>query len=114
MHEDELLWREMKAGNMNQLLTLYKKYYHTLLFIGMKEVKDAQLVKDAVQQHFMYLWEKRESLGIAKNVKAYLITSFLRQLSADWKKTKRTSRLHVAWSNLSLEVPVSPEESLIV
>ena len=63
MHEDELLWREMKAGNMNQLLTLYKKYYHTLLFIGMKEVKDAQLVKDAGQQQFMYLWEKNLTLS---------------------------------------------------
>src|SRR5205085_11640709 len=47
------------------------------------------------------------------NVKAYLITSFLRQLSADWKKTQRTTKLHVAWSNFSLQVPASPEENLI-
>lgn len=113
MHEDDLLWQGLTTGNMDRLLALYKKYYHTLLFIGIKEVKDAQLVKDAIQQHFMYLWEKRGSLGVAKNVKAYLITSFLRQLSADWKKTQRATKLHVAWTNFAQEIPASPEESLI-
>lgn len=114
MHEDDLLWQGLTAGNMEQLLALYKKYYHTLLFIGVKEIRDAYLVKDAIQQHFMYLWEKRASLGAARNVKAYLITSFLRQLSADWKKTQRTTKLHVAWSNISQELPASPEENLIL
>ena len=113
MHEDDLLWQGLTAGNMDHLLALYKKYYHALLFIGIKEVRDAQLAKDAIQQHFMYLWEKRESLGAAKNIKAYLVTSYLRQLSADWKRTQRSTKLHVAWTNFAQEIPASPEESLI-
>lgn len=94
-------------------LALYRKYYHSLLFIGLKEIKDACLVKDAIQQQFLYLWEKRETIQEAKNVRAYLITSFLRKLTSDWKKLEKTGNLQVAWSNHSGEPLPTPEESLI-
>lgn len=95
-------------------LALYRKYYHSLLFIGLKEIKDASLVKDAIQQQFLYLWEKRETIQEARNVKSYLVTSFLRKLTSDWKKLERTSNLQVAWSNSIEEPLLTPEESLIV
>ena len=101
-------------GDKEMFLALYRKYYHSLLFIGLKEIKDASLVKDAIQQQFLYLWEKRETIQEAKNVKSYLITSFLRKLTSDWKKLERTGNLQVAWSNQTDEPLPTPEESLIV
>jgi len=94
-------------------LALYRKYYHSLLFIGIKEIKDAGLVKDAIQQQFLYLWEKRESIQPAKNVRSYLITSFLRRLTADWKRAGKTGDLQVAWNYHSREPELTPEENLI-
>lgn len=100
-------------GDQDMFLALYRKYYHSLLFIGLKEIKDANLVKDAIQQQFLYLWEKRNSIQPAKNVKAYLVSSFLRKLTADWKRSEKTDNLQVAWNN-TVEVPLpTPEESLI-
>ena len=114
MYNDETLWKGLMKGDKEMFLALYRKYYHSLLFIGLKEIKDASLVKDAIQQQFLYLWEKRETIQEAKNVKSYLITSFLRKLTSDWKKLERTGNLQVAWSNQSEEPLPTPEESLIV
>ncbi len=113
-HEnDEILWKGLMEGDQDMFLALYRKYYHSLLFIGLKEIKDAHLVKDAIQQQFLYLWEKRESIQPAKNVKAYLVSSFLRKLTADWKRSEKTDNLQVAWNNAA-EMPLpTPEESLI-
>lgn len=101
-------------GDQEMFLALYRKYYHSLLFIGLKEIKDAHLVKDTIQQQFLYLWEKRSGLQIARNVKAYLFTSFLRKLTADWKKAEKTDSLQVTWSYLDKEPEPTHEERLII
>lgn len=93
-------------------LALYKKYYHTLLFIGLKEIKDAQIVKDSIQQLFLYLWEKKATIKEARNVKSYIITSFLRNLSADRKKARKSGELYVV-NNYFPDTLPTPEENLI-
>lgn len=113
MYNDETLWKGLMKGDKEMFLALYRKYYHSLLFIGLKEIKDAGLVKDAIQQQFLYLWEKRESIQEAKNVRSYLITSFLRKLTSDWKKLEKTGNLQVAWSHHSGEPLPTPVECLI-
>ena len=76
MYNDEEMWSGIMEGNKEMFLLLYRKYYHSLLFIGLKQYKDADLVKDAIQQQFLYLWEKRSGLQKAENVRAYLFISF--------------------------------------
>ena len=114
MNNDETLWEGLKRGDKEMFLALYKKYYHTLLFIGLKEIRDAQLIKDTIQQLFIYLWEKRETINNAKNIKSYLVISFLRKLTADWKKSGNASNLQVAWNNYSVDPQPTPEEKLIM
>lgn len=113
MSTDEILWEGMLQGNQEMFLELYNKYYHTLLFLGLKEVRDPQLVKDSIQQLFLYLWEKRDTIRQAKSVKSYILTSFLRKLNADWKRAAKASHLHVVYSQASEEIPPTPEECLI-
>ena len=113
MNNDETLWEGLRQGDKEMFLALYKKYYHSLLFIGLKEIKDAQLVKDTIQQLFLYLWEKRETINEAKNIKSYLVTSFLRKLTVDWKKSGKASTLQVVSNNYSEDTQPNPEEKLI-
>ncbi len=113
MHSDEILWEGMLRGEQAMFISLYKRYYHILLFIGIRERKDAQPVKDIIHQLFLYLWEKRQRLHPAKNVKSYLITSFLRKLSLDWKNAGKLSGLRVAHSYSFEESALTPEENLI-
>jgi len=114
MYSDETLWEGMLRGDQDMFLSLYNRYYHALLFVGLKEIRDPQLVKDTIQQLFLYLWEKRESIHVARNVKSYLLTSFLRKLSADWKKSGKVSKLQVVYSQYSEDTTPSPEENLIL
>lgn len=112
MHSDEILWEGMLRGEQDMFISLYNRYYHMLLFMGIREIKDPQTVKDTIHQLFLYLWEKRESIHPATNVKSYLLTSFLRKLTADWKKTGKVSNLQVVHCN-SVDSPPTPEEKLI-
>lgn len=113
MYSDEILWDGLLRGDQDMFMSLYKKYYHALFFVGLREIKDAQLVKDTIHQVFLYIWEKRGSLHVARNVKSYLITSFLRKLSDDWKKSGKISSLQVIHSEYSEDATPTPEESLI-
>lgn len=113
MKSDETLWEGLRNGDQDMFLSLYNRYYHCLLFTGLKEIRDAQLVKDTIQQLFLYLWEKRETINMARNVKSYLITSFLRKLTADWKKSDNTSCLQIVHRNYDTDIPANPEEYLI-
>jgi len=113
MIDDEALWNGIMQGDRELFLDLYRRYYHSLLFIGLKEIKDAGLVKDAIQQQFLYLWEKRETIQMANNVRSYLITSFLRRLNADWIRSGKAGNLQVAWNHHSREPESTPEEYLI-
>lgn len=113
MNTDEALWEGFLKGDKDLFLALYNKYYHTLFFIGLREIKDAQLVKDTLHQLFLYLWDKRGNIQRANNVKSYLITSFLRKLSDDWRKAGRITNLQVVSNDYSSDTQLTPEESLI-
>ncbi len=113
MDNDETLWKGLMRGDKEMFLALYKKYYHCLLFIGLKEMKDASLVKDSIQQLFLYLWEKRASIMEAKNVKSYLVTSFLRKLSSDWKTSGKYCNLQAVTDDYTTDPQPTPEEKLI-
>ncbi|MBC8033671.1 MAG: sigma-70 family RNA polymerase sigma factor [Chitinophagaceae bacterium] len=113
MYTDEILWEGIRQGNMEMLVGLYKKYYHSLLFIGLSEIKDASTVKDAIQQQFLYIWEKRATIAQAKNVKSYLITSFLRRLHSDGEKFRKASHLTVVWNNGLDNMPLAPDDGMI-
>jgi RNA polymerase sigma factor (sigma-70 family) len=113
MYNDDELWEGLKRGDKELFLGLYKKYYHALLFIGLKEIRDSSLVKDCIQQLFLYLWEKRETIAAAKNIKSYLVSSFLRKLIQDWKKSGKEADLELAADNYPEDPQPNPEERLI-
>lgn len=114
-HIDNRCWARLLENDKDALYELYQRYYHTLLFIGLKQIHDADLVKDVIQQQFLYFWEKRNTLLPAKNVKSYIIISFLRRLTSDWVRSRKTVNLEVAWSRKEEEnIEASYEETLII
>jgi RNA polymerase sigma factor (sigma-70 family) len=78
--EDEVLWSNLKAGNELAFSVLYKRYVNRLFNYGMHSCKDRDLVKDCLQELFIRLWAKRETLGVAGSVNYYLFKSFRRLL----------------------------------
>lgn len=115
INTDQSSWTGLLNGNKDSLYQLYTNYYHTLFFIGLKHTPDASLVKDVIQQQFLYFWEMRNSLTAARNVRSYIIMSFLRRLNNDWVKARKTVHLEVAWNKMEEDdlFEISPEEKLI-
>ncbi len=111
--DDEVLWEGLRKGDQQLFISLYRNYYHYLLVIGLKEVGDEELVKDVIQQLFLYLWEKRETLQPARHVKAYLSAAFSRRLAISVQKSRKDSRQILDWSGQFENYAPSKEEMIV-
>ena len=83
------LTRQTKNGNKKAFRELYDRFHVPLFYVAKKYVKDEQLAEDAVQDIFLKLWKKRETLDPGKSVKAFMFTmlkNHLLNLIRDRKK----------------------------
>lgn len=92
----------MKAGDEQSLSWLFAFFYSDLYYYGIKIQNNADLIKDAIQDIFSRIWEKRETLGDIQNPKAYLIASLRRRLLQNIHSAKS-----IPMSELSAETPES-------
>lgn len=89
-HTESELWKSFCAGNEQSFVELYEKYYNTFFVWGCKWLgAEHEFVKDQLHDFFIYIWERRAKLSLEINVKAYLLTSFRRQLIYQWNKVKK-------------------------
>jgi RNA polymerase sigma-70 factor, ECF subfamily len=54
--------------------SLFRDEYNGLCFFAQMYVKDSEAAREIVQDAFMGLWEKRATIDITRNVRAYLTT----------------------------------------
>ena len=59
---------------------LYKHYYAYLSYIGLKKGFGTEVVKDTINDVFLYLWEKRGALRHIHHPHNYLLTFFHRSI----------------------------------
>ncbi len=77
---DKDLWQNLKHGDKHCFNELFKRYYSQLYYYGLKIVSDPDFVKENIQEVFIRIWETRQSLGNADNIKSYLLVSLRRRL----------------------------------
>ncbi len=75
-----LVWDKMKSGDEKSLSRIFTFFYPDLYHYGIKIFDLPDLVKDSIQDVFMRIWDKRNSLGEVQNPKAYLIASLRRKM----------------------------------
>ena len=80
MGTDKILWDAMRAGDKSALETIYKSHVDSLYRYGIKIAQDPGLTEDAIQDLFIKLWNRRESIGPTDNIKNYLFTSLRRTI----------------------------------
>lgn len=76
--EDRVLWQDFLAGEVRAFEKLMSDNFRLLFRYGSKFSKDRELVKDAIQDLFLILWEKRDNLNPNAAVKPYLMASLRR------------------------------------
>jgi len=72
-------WRDFKDGNSDVLIYMYHQYVPNLLRFGL-QFAPREIVKDSIQDLFLYLKEKKSLSNDVKNISAYLYKSLYRIL----------------------------------
>jgi len=74
------LWQALTEGDISSFEALMSVQFFTLFQYGSKFTKNSEIVKDCIQDLFLYLWEHREHLAKNVSVKAYLMSSLRRRI----------------------------------
>jgi len=69
---DQLIWENIRNGNVGSLRVLHDRYYFQLCSYANKYLPDLSLCEELVSDCFVKLWLQREHILIQKSVKAYL------------------------------------------
>ena len=73
--EDKILLDEIRKRNSKVFEMLFRDYYSTLIRYADGFVFDKTVSDDIVQNFFIYLWEKGETLEIKSSLRAYFYQS---------------------------------------
>jgi len=71
---NEVLVTRLRKGDEKAFREIYTRYWKKLFSIASRKVEDHAIVEGIVQDIFLKLWERRESLKI-ENLEAYLVTA---------------------------------------
>lgn len=77
LDDEDFLLRRLTSGDEQAIDFLFKKYYAEMLRLSYTVLKDREAGKDIIQDIFINIWEKRESLHFSKPIKAYLFRSVI-------------------------------------
>src|SRR6218665_476773 len=77
---DSQLWQQLKNGSELALGKLLKKYFNLLQNYGYKFVRNEDFVKDCVQEVFVEIWSRRNTIAQPDSVRAYLLSSVRKKI----------------------------------
>ena len=86
--KDRELWINFKDGDIQAFDKLYVQYAPLLYNYGIHLIPNQVFIKDCLHDFFVYLWQKRDNLGVAHSIKAYLFISFKRRLMEEKAKLR--------------------------
>lgn len=109
---DADLWSRFKAGDRPSFALIYRDHVRALFSFGKQLVDDDDLLSDSIQELFIYIWEKRGSLGHTDNIRYYLFKALRRRLIEAVARERRSAQTHEAIGALH-EAEDSIEQILI-
>ncbi len=68
-------WAKISRGDVKSFELLYHKYYRRLCLYAYSLVSDDYLAEDIVQDLFVNLWQKKNTIQISGSLKGYLFRS---------------------------------------
>jgi RNA polymerase sigma-70 factor (ECF subfamily) len=78
--EDAQLWQQLRSGQKSALEHIYRREVDALYRYGRRLTDNVPLVEDAIQELFIELWKRRESLGATDAIRPYLLVALRRKL----------------------------------
>jgi RNA polymerase sigma factor (sigma-70 family) len=108
------IWLSFKNSDEVAFSSIFHKYYNDLYKYGLKIINDEDLVKDAIQELLITLWNSREKLADVTYIKYYLLKSLRRSLLRSIEKQKKGFLEMRLFSSNEPDILFSAEESIIL
>ncbi len=97
---DQELWLCFRNGDHSAYTTLLRKNANILFSYGCKFSKDEDFIKDCIQDVFFELWNRREKISQAANVRAYLFKSLRLRMFREQSKWTNSESFEDSYSFL--------------
>ncbi|WPP50729.1 RNA polymerase sigma factor [Catalinimonas niigatensis] len=110
---DDQLWGELQSGNTEAFEYIYEKNVQGLFDYGMHLHPDSDLIKDVIQELFIHIWQRRDSLSNVKNIRNYLMVSFRRSVITHLEAHKKWQGPMLEKMNHRVETD-APHESRMI
>jgi RNA polymerase sigma factor (sigma-70 family) len=110
---DKVLWESFKSGDEIAFINIYKSYCNMLYNYGCQFTEDKEMVRDCLQDFFIYLRKNKAGFGETNSIKMYLFKAFKRRVIDYLKKNtvEFCSNEEFAFTKFSVEL--SPESNYI-
>lgn len=108
---DKELWDSFRSGKNAAFITIYNSYFKLLFSYGIRINDNEELVKDVIQDLFLYLKNNCRSLGETDSIKFYLFKCLKRRIFKElksWDNSKQTLD-----ESQCFEITFSQEEVMI-
>ena len=92
---------------------LFKSNFKSLCWFAVKYVKDLDTAKEIVQDAFISLWEKKESIDLSKPVKSYLSTIIYNRSLNYLRDNKKFNKDILSFENISPDATYHQTDKLI-
>ena len=94
--EDAQLWDELRAGQKPALEKIYRQQVEALFRYGRGLTHNEPLIEDAIQELFIELWKRHNSLGPTDAIRPYLLVALRRKLV---RMLQRKDQQSVSWED---------------
>lgn len=111
--QESSLWAAFRRGDQRALADLFLAQYDKLYRYGFRLYPDEDVVKDCIQELFLKLWHKRQSLSEVREVTPYLCQALRRAIVDALREKSGRFRLWKPGDEERLEVTFSHEDFLI-
>ena len=109
---DTRIWNNFRSGDEAAFIFIYEKNFDKLVNYCYQYTRNEALIKDCVQDLFIYIRTKRNSLSATNNISAYLLRSCKNRLIAYLKKELKVKTLSDL--NKQIFIPTFSDEDKII
>jgi len=99
-YSDTDIINQLKQDNPKILKHLFDLYYKDLMFYSIKFVVYKEIAEEIVQDIFIRIWNKRQTININKSIKSYLFTS-VKNRSLNYLRSKYAKTFFVNIENVN-------------
>lgn len=74
-HTDQLLLQQLSQNDQAAFTAIYQRYWNSLFREAMNVLRSQKEAEDCVQEIFISLWKRRDTMAVNTSLKAYLQTA---------------------------------------